>query len=152
MKINICKVDCRKPDIVTTLEYLQRICLPNDAVYDVSHGHWWVAYTENGKPVGFAGLVRSKSWVDCGYLCRAGVIPTYRGKGLQKRLIKVREQQAKRLNWNWLVTDTYLNPPSSNSLISCGFRLYRPTAPWSFKHALYWRKKLPCRTKAKKTS
>jgi GNAT superfamily N-acetyltransferase len=142
MKFNIYKVDCRKPEIVSILVHLQKLCLPSDAIYDVSRGHWWVAYTENDKPIGFAGLVRSNAWVDCGYLCRAGVVPSHRGKGLQKRLIKVREAQAKRLNWNWLITDTYLNPASSNSLISCGFRLYEPSEPWSFPHALYFRKNI----------
>jgi len=151
MKFYINKVDCRKPEIVSILVYLQKQCLPRDKPYDVSRGHWWIAYTEEGKPVAFAGLVRSSAWVDCGYLCRAGVMREFRGKGLQKRLVQVREQQAKKLNWNWLITDTYRNPASSNSLISCGFKLYDPTVPWSFKYALYWRKKIECRTKKKKT-
>jgi GNAT superfamily N-acetyltransferase len=150
MKFNIYKVDCRRPEIVSILVHLQKQCLPRDRPYDVSRGHWWIVYTEGGKPIGFAGLVRSNAWVDCGYLCRAGVMREFRGNGLQKRLVKVREQKAKRLNWNWLITDTYRNPASSNSLISCGFKLYEPSVPWSFKYALYWRKKLECHIKTKK--
>ena len=53
-----------------------------------------------------------------------------------------RVDKARRLGWNWLITDTYDNPASSNSLISCGFKLYDPNVPWGTKGALYWRKKL----------
>lgn len=150
MSVVIKKVDCRKPEIVTTLRYLQRVCLPVDKLYSVEHGHWWIAYdTSTGAPVGFAGMVRSKTWSDCGYLCRAGVVESHQGKGIQKRLIRVRETQARKLNWNWLITDTHVNPASANSLISCGFKIFEPTNPWAFKHSLYWRKKLVCRQKTK---
>jgi GNAT superfamily N-acetyltransferase len=142
MKITVRKVDPRNAEIATTLKYLQKKCLPSDSPYDVQKGHWWIAYADNIIPVGFAGLVRSISWWDCGYLCRAGVLTEYTGKGIQKRLIKAREAQAKKLGWNWLITDTRDNPASSNNLISCGFKLYNPTHPWGFKDALYWRKKL----------
>ena len=142
-KIIIKKVDCRKPEVITTLRYLQKKCLPVDKVCSVERGHWWIAYDEETKaPVGFAGMIRSQTWIDCGYLCRAGVVEAYQGRGIQKRLIKVRETQAKKLHWNWLVTDTHVNPASANSLIACGFKLYEPSAPWAFKTSLYWRKKL----------
>lgn len=142
MKISIRKVDPRKAEIAATLKFLQKKCLPYDYPYDTTKGHWWIAYVDDVTPVAFAGLVRSYSWYDCGYLCRAGVLKEYTGKGIQKRLIKVRELQAKKLGWNWLITDTHDNPASSNNLIACGFRLYNPTAPWAFKDSLYWRKKV----------
>ena len=141
MGVHILKVDCRKPEIVSLLLHLQKLCLPCDTVYDVSGGYWWIAY-DAGNAVGFAGLVRSGAWIDCGYLCRAGVVEKYQGQGIQKRLIKVRAAQAKKLKWNWLITDTHVNPASANSLISCGFKLYEPVSPWAFKTSLYWRKKL----------
>jgi hypothetical protein len=62
--------------------------------------------------------------------------------GLQKRLIRVRERMARELGWAWLITDTFQNPPSANSLISCGFKNFAPTKPWGFAGANYWRKKL----------
>ena len=126
MKISIRKVDPRKIEIATTLKYLQKKCLPYDTPYDVMKGHWWIAYVDGIIPIGFAGLVRSVSWWDCGYLCRGGVLSDYRGMGIQKRLIKVRELKAKSLNWNWLITDTRDNPASANNLISAGFKLYNP--------------------------
>ena len=42
-----------------------------------------------------------------GYLCFAGVLPDYRGKGIYTSLIKKREQKAKELNYNLLAFDTH---------------------------------------------
>jgi len=92
MAIKIKKVDTRDIDIIKTLHYLQKKCLPSDTPYDIKKGHWWIAYDEQLFPVGFAGLVRSYNFSDCGYLCRAGVVENQRGKGIQKQLIKAREQ------------------------------------------------------------
>lgn len=139
MKFHIRYVDTRNASIRNVLLYLQKKCLPSDKPCPVDHGHWWIAYTETDIPVGFAGLVRSSRWWDTGYLCRAGVVPNYTGNGIQKKLIRVRVLKAKKLNWNWLITDTTANPASSNSLISEGFKLYEPSMPWAYKYSLYWR-------------
>jgi GNAT superfamily N-acetyltransferase len=120
---------------------MQKSCLPNDELYDVTKGFWWGAF-DNDICVGFCGLVPSTRWGDCGYLCRSGVARAFRGKGIQKKLIKARERKARALGWNWLITDTTDNPASSNSLISCGFKLFNPTIPWGGKNTLYWRKHL----------
>jgi GNAT superfamily N-acetyltransferase len=137
MKIK--RVDIRQLKTQTDLSVLQKKCLPYDTPYDTHLGFWWITYDSLNHPCAFAGLVHSVRWVDCGYLCRAGVLPSYRGQGLQKKLIRVRVRQAKALGWNWLVTDTYNNPASSNSLISCGFKLFEPSKPWGAKGTLYWR-------------
>ena len=134
------RVDIRKQSSQDKLSRLQKICLPYDQPIDTNFGSWWIA-SEDGVDIGFAGLVRTVSWTDCGYLCRAGVVPTARGQGLQKKFINVRVRQAKALGWNWVVTDTRLNPASANSLISCGFKMFEPTKPWGCKDTLYWRKK-----------
>ena len=141
-KFTIRKVDLRVPANQTTLSFLQKKILPADIPYKTDRGHWWVAYAQDGKPVAFAGLVRSTRWTDTGYLCRAGVLENFTGHGLQKRLIKVRLTQAKKMGWNWCITDTTDNPASSNSLISTGFRVYTPGSPWSFKNAIYWKYKV----------
>jgi len=135
------RVDIRKESVQQRLSALQAICLPYDQPVDTNFGSWWIA-TEDGKDVGFAGLVRTVSWIDCGYLCRAGVVPSYRGRGLQKKFIRVRLRQAQALGWKWVITDTTDNLASANNLIACGFKLFQPTKPWGFKNALYWRRKL----------
>jgi GNAT superfamily N-acetyltransferase len=142
MKFSVKKVDIRVPSVQTTLLFLQKKILPEDIPYKPDRGHWWIAYAEDGKPVAFAGLVRSIRWNDTGYLCRAGVMYGYTGHGLQLRLIKARLAQAKRLGWNWCITDTTNNPASANSLINAGFKMYTPGQPWSFRNACYWKYKV----------
>ena len=142
MNFTIRKVDTRVPAIQTTLAFLQKKILPADIPYKTDRGHWWVAYAPCGKPVAFAGLVRSIKWTDTGYLCRAGVLDGFTGNRLQLRLIKARLAQARKLGWNWCITDTTDNPASSNSLINAGFKLYTPGSPWSFKNALYCKYKV----------
>ena len=140
MKIN--RVDIRLSQTQDKLSRLQSICLPCDNPYDTNFGFWWTVTSSSGDLVAFAGLVFSSRWSDCGYLCRSGVVPSSRGQGIQKKLIRVRIRQAKAVKMKWLVTDTHDNPASSNSLISCGFKLFDPSSPWGGKGTLYWRLKL----------
>jgi len=142
MKFIVKKVDTRIPSVQTTLIFLQKKILPEDMPYKTDRGHWWIVYVECGKPVGFAGIVRSMRWTDTGYLCRAGVIDEFTGNGLQLRLIQARLRKAKELGWAWCITDTTDNPASSNSLINAGFKLYTPANPWGFPRALYWKRKI----------
>lgn len=132
------------PAIAALLQYLQLSALPYDIPIAASHtttDYWWVAF-DDVHPVAFAALTLSAQWGDTGYLSRAGVLPAYRGQGLQKKLIKVRERKAKQLGWQWLVTDTTDNPPSANNLIDCGFKTFIPSRPWGFDSTIYWKKKL----------
>jgi len=142
MKFILKKVDTRVPSVQTTLTFLQRKILPQDTPYLTDRGHWWIVYAPCGKPVAFAGMVRSTRWTDTGYLCRAGVMDGFTGHGLQLRMIKARLRKAKELGWAWCITDTTDNPASSNSLINAGFKLYTPANPWGFARALYWKRKI----------
>ena len=123
------------------IQELQRACLPHDIPSDTSLGHWWVAY-EEATPIAFSGMYESRQWFKTSYLCRAGVLPAYRGRGIQKRLIRVRCNYARRIGHEWVITDTTDNPASGNSLIACGFKLYQPANPWAFHRSCYWRKYL----------
>ena len=144
------KVDIRNSSHVSVIKHLQKEILPSDNLYKPDHGQWWVAYTEAEKPVAFGGLVRSMVWTDTGYLCRSGVLDEYTGHGLQKRLIQARIKQAKKLGWNWVITDTTDNPASANSLINSGFKIYTPGNPWSFRNAIYWKYKIHHEAKSRK--
>jgi GNAT superfamily N-acetyltransferase len=137
MKIK--RVDIRHSRIQNELSVLQKKCLPSDTPHNTNLGYWWITYDALNLPCAFGGLVRSVRWSNVGYLCRSGVLPSHRGHGIQKKLIRARIRQAKALGWEWLITDTYFNPASSNSLISCGFKLYEPSKPWGVKETLYWR-------------
>jgi GNAT superfamily N-acetyltransferase len=140
MKIK--RVDVRHSQIKNELSVLQKKCLPYDAPSDINCGYWWIVYDALNLPCAFSGLVRSVRWNNVGYLCRAGVLPSHRGQGVQKRLIRARIRQARALGWEWLITDTYQNPASANSLIATGFKMYEPSQPWGARETLYWRLKL----------
>ena len=142
MRYKIHRADLGCLDTQMALTRLQKQCLPYDKPATTTFGYWWLVHSEDGVPVAFAGLVPSQRWSDCGYLCRAGVLPTHRGQGIQKKLIRVRIRQARALGWNWLVTDTNDNPASANSLIARGFKMFDPTKPWGADKTLYWRFKL----------
>lgn len=107
---------------------------------DPTYGHFWIAY-DYDKPVGFAWLVQSTLAKDVGYLKRVGVLPAYRGQGLQAKLLRVRERYAKRLGWKRCISDTaYHNIHSSNNLIRAGYTLFEPPVRWAFAQGLYWTK------------
>jgi GNAT superfamily N-acetyltransferase len=142
MKFKIRQVDGSNPQWALVLRTLQKACLPYDNLVATKAGWWFVAFNEQSLPVAFAGMVPSSRWSDCVYLCRAGVLPTVRGKGLQKRLIRVRLRAAKSLGMNWAVSDTFENPASANSLIATGFKMFEPTAPWGIRRTLYWRHRI----------
>jgi GNAT superfamily N-acetyltransferase len=124
------------------LRELHSIVMPSDTQPDWGRGVWWLAHDDAGEPVGFAGMQRSSRWGDTWYLCRAGVVRKARGNGLQRRLIRVRSNAASKAGANWLITETLNNPPSANSLIAEGFRMYLPTEPWATDESQYWRKRL----------
>lgn len=136
------QVDTSKPEIVKILKGLHKHCLPADEYPDFSVGCWWIVYDKNGSPSAFGGLVPSSRWTDCGYLNRAGVLSFHRGRGLQRRLIRVRIAKAKQLGYEYVFSDTHDNVPSVNNLIECGFRLYDPITPYGDVQTLYWRLKV----------
>ncbi len=120
-----------------TVAALDRACFPGDEPYPTTDARWWLAL-DAGKPLGFAG---AKFWPPdrCVFLCRAGVIPEARGKGLQRRLIDVRLRWATSVKARGAYTYTTPdNLPSANSLIHCGFKLFEPSYAWAGSDVLYW--------------
>ena len=142
MQYSIRLVNTYDTKVLFSLLSLQLLCLPGDKAFAMDAGWWHVVHTEREETIGFSGMVPSRKWCDCVYLCRSGILPEHQGNGLQKRLIRTRLAKARALGYKWAVTDTYENPASSNSLISAGFRLFTPTEPWAGKGSLFWRVKL----------
>lgn len=141
MKITYRQIDASDPDNKQLLKVMQKACLPADGLYFPEDGVWWVAYHAD-LAVGFSCLSPSQQLEDGIYLGRCGVGKAYRGRGIQRQMIRLRVQWARRHGYKWAVSDTTDNVPSANNLISCGFRLYTPKIPYSFARALYWRKRL----------
>lgn len=141
MTIRIAAVNARDPKIAALLRYLQLEILPHDEPKEMETGWWWIVY-DGQLAVGFCSLHESVQWCDTAYLSRSGVLKSHRGKGFQKRLLRVREMKARKLKYRWLISDTYDNPASANSLIARGFKTFTPSKPWGFDAAIYWRKEL----------
>lgn len=144
MSFKIKEVDVHDEDVLADIKRLHQVCFNYDFKEDaelVKNGHWWFVYVDN-EPIAFAGVTPSQRWKYVGYMVRAAVLEKYRGKGLQRKLIKLREKRARKLGWWYLITDTIQNPYSANNLISCGFRPFEPEIPWGHPETTYWRKKL----------
>lgn len=134
-------VDTSIDRVANKIREMHKECFPKLPEYNELHGDWWIAY--DPMPVAFVGLQASVRTEGAGYLCRAGVLPHARGKGLQRKLVRVREKEAKRKGWVVLFSDTDpVNSASQHNLIECGFRPFRPTVMWATHGAdwVYWRK------------
>jgi GNAT superfamily N-acetyltransferase len=139
-RVRIRAVDATDLEIAEEIQEMHRVCFGYAADL-TDFGFWWIGYDKD-EPVCFAGLWKSQQYENAGYLCRAGVMPPYRGLGLQRRLLTVRERKARALGWSQLVTDTTDNPPSANNVIRAGFVTFLPVNRWGPSGAVYWTKSL----------
>lgn len=133
----------REPAPVAVLA-LDEVCFPHDDRVSVEDSLWWLVW-RGKEPIGYAGLrpCQTPQNDGLGFLCRVGVVSEHRGRGLQKRLIRVREAAAKAIGLRELVTYCVpWNCPSINSLIACGYKFYRPETKWGGAGAVYLRKRL----------
>jgi GNAT superfamily N-acetyltransferase len=101
---------------------------------------FWVAMCGE-QIVAYAAARASRYFPGEAYLSRAGVVPEFRGHGLQKRLIRARLAWARRAGLKAAYTYTLRNPASANSLIACGFRSFYPGPRYDVDRQ-WWRRKL----------
>lgn len=142
MKVRVRRVDATRRDIAQCLAALQKEILPDDTPRAIEGDEWWLAFS-GIKVVGFASMNLIPT--DDGfvaYLSRSGVRSGARGNGVQKRMIRARVAHARRAGAFVSIVDTCDNPPSANSLISEGFRMYDPQYPWALERSVYWRRDL----------
>lgn len=118
-----------------------RLCFPADSPPEPDEGAWWIGQCD-GQLAAYCAARPSSTAPGTVYLCRAGVMPDWRGRGLQRRLVHVRERWARAQGYTRVVTDTYRNPASANTLIHCGYRMWEPEYPWGRAGACYWVKSL----------
>jgi len=116
---------------------LDAICFPADARPRVAASQWWIGWVDK-EPAAYAGLRLLPGGL--AFLSRAGVLPPARGKGLQRRLIRVRLAAARRAGLETAFTYTVAdNVPSMNNLIAEGFRTYEPEWAWAGRSGvIYW--------------
>jgi GNAT superfamily N-acetyltransferase len=140
--VRVREVDSRDIEYADEIAAMHKACFAYDIDRpSLDHGVWWIGY-DGDEPACFAGLWPSRNWPKAGYLARSGVLPLYRGLGLQRRLIRLRERRARALGYRFVVTDTCDNPHSSNNLIAAGYRMFVPPKLWGPDGSNYWRKEL----------
>lgn len=140
--LRIRQLDMAAPEDVAWVLRLQGYLFPSDVTVDPASSIWWVARV-CGVDIALAGLrVPFPDSPVTGYLSLCGVESAFRGRGIQRALIRKRIAMARKLGVLKVVTDTYNNPASANNLIACGFRTYMPDEPWKADGAVYWFKDL----------
>ena len=89
---------------------------------------WWLVYAGK-KPIGFAGIEYGSRDA---FLCRAGILKEHRGHGIQRKLIRYRENHAKKMNVKDIITYVHSQSTSSiNNLIKSGYLAYDPENHWA---------------------
>jgi len=120
---------------------LDRACFPEDEVIQPEKGVYWLLWAD-GKPIGYTG-VRDAPYDEPGAVAirtRSCVLRGHRGKGLQRRLIRVSQRWARSAGLKTLLATTACwNSPSINNFIRTGWRVYQPAHPWMEKGTIYWR-------------
>jgi GNAT superfamily N-acetyltransferase len=134
-------VDGSKPKMNAILQYMQLETMPYDPVVDPAEGYWWLV-KKGSQPAAFLGLTPVDDCPNWGYVARVGVLPEFRGKGIQKHLMRVAERKARAVGLTRLISTTLNNPPSANSFIACGYKTYTPEGPWGYTGTIYWFKDL----------
>jgi GNAT superfamily N-acetyltransferase len=134
-------VDTSRPEIRSALVFLQAQLFPQDEALEPIDGYWWVTW-DGDVPAAFAAMRHVPSWPNTFYMARCGVLTKYRGMGLQRKMLTLRERMARDLGARRLITTTYRNPKSANNLIARGFLTYEPQTRWGAADTIYWIKDL----------
>ncbi len=135
--LSVKRIACTTP-VLKRLDQLDRKCFPQDEPWDAKErAYWWLARWD-GVEAGFAGILEVDGG-QTGFLCRAGVLPEFRGNGIQRRLIQERVRFARSHGYKQVITYTSIdNTASSNNLIACGFVLYQPEYSFVGPNYNYW--------------
>lgn len=130
----------RQSNNISDVLALNYIIFPEDNL-DVEHNtfHWLARNKRNNEPVGFCSV--SDFGEGILFLSRAGLLPEYRGRNIQRRFITVREQFARRNGFEEIITYTLRNNyQSMSSLIKSGYHLYTPLYEYVGSDVLYFLK------------
>lgn len=113
---------------------------PDDEQYIYDTNKYWIVCSGK-EPVGFTILNVLDD--EIGFLARTGISQAARGKGIHKRLIRVRERYARKIGLKYLITYTVAsNIISAHNLENQGYRLYMPDYDYAGDDVLYFRKDL----------
>lgn len=110
------------------INFMDRQLFPLDVPPDFPSANWFVM-REDDVLAGFCSWkMVEHAGSTVGFHYRAGVMPTFRGRGLQKRMIEFRENEMRKEHLKDAVTYTDAdNAASMRSLLKCGYLPYTPT-------------------------
>lgn len=109
------------------MRYMDALCFPNDTPY-TEEGALWLIGTDwkagNNTPACYCAW---RFYNGFGFHYRAGVMPNYRGKGLQQTMLTLREEDMQFHKVSTAITYTDADGVASmNNLIKAGYRPYDP--------------------------
>jgi ribosomal protein S18 acetylase RimI-like enzyme len=108
---------------------LDAICFPIDAPPVFAGAHWFIG-RDGEKPAAYcAWKTIEHDGAPVGFHYRGGVLPDYRGQGLQRQMLRLRETEMQRHGLAKAVTYTDADGAASmRNLIAEGYRPYAPSA------------------------
>jgi GNAT superfamily N-acetyltransferase len=96
----------------------------------------WVAWTEDEKPAAFCTARKLTHGIL--YMDRGGVYSKYRKQGIHRKLIKVRENFAKKNGYSKVITYVMKdNFASLFTLVRCDYRMYTPEYLYAGSNVIY---------------
>lgn len=130
----------RQTKDMALVQEMDRKCFPDDKWDNTTNMKWWLL-KKDGIPVGYCSC--RMIMPDTCYFTRAGILPSARGKGLQKKLINVRVNWARKQGAKYVITYTSMdNFASLVNLIKSGFKMFNPQWAWAGKEFFYFKKDL----------
>jgi GNAT superfamily N-acetyltransferase len=131
------------------LRWLDAEIFPSDTPSVVGTANWFLGWDKD-HAVAFCGWKPYFLNFDLvGFHYRAGVLPDYRGQGLQKKMVEKREDEMRRSNIKIAVTYTEVySAASMTTFINMGYRPYEATETTAlcdlskFRRMVHWRKNL----------
>jgi GNAT superfamily N-acetyltransferase len=107
---------------------MDRACFPLDAPAVFAGAHWLIGW-DGDKPAAYcAWKTVEHDGVPVGFHYRGGVLADYRGQGLQRRMLRLREDEMRQQGLGKAVTYTDADGAASmRNLIAEGYRPYVPT-------------------------
>jgi ribosomal protein S18 acetylase RimI-like enzyme len=107
---------------------MDAVCFPLDAPPSIAGAEWFIGW-DGSKPAAYcAWKTVEHDGVAVGFHYRAGVLGAYRGRALQRQMLRLREARMRAQGLKVAVTYTDADAAASmRNLIAEGFRPYAPT-------------------------
>jgi len=108
---------------------LDAVCFPLDAPPVFAGAHWFIGWDGEAPAGHCAWKTVEHDGVLVGFHYRGGVMPVWRGHRLQRRMLRLREDEMRRAGLAKAVTYTDADGAASmRNLIAEGYRPYAPTS------------------------